>query len=108
DLTNVQHRESQSHTLDLFSDEGPEERSTPREEPKPGGVVDIRAREEKLRRDCAALAAQLSFILEGRGESVDPRRIHAEAMKRFAESQDRLSLNELEMKRKWLERCLAM
>ena len=111
DLTDVQHRDSQSHTLDLFSNNvnqrepdvdpggGP---------PRPDGVVDIRAREEKLRRDCAALAAQLSFILEGMGVLVDPRRIHAEAMKRFAKSQDRLSLNELEMKRKWLERCLAM
>ena len=71
-------------------------------------MVDIRAREEKLRRDCAALAAQLSFLLEGMGIIADPRMIHAEAMKRFAKSQDRLSLTELEQKRKWLERCLAM
>lgn len=108
DLTNVAHRESQSHTLDLFgAPVGPddEQRLPPA---AAGEVVDIRAKEEKLRRDCAALAAQLAFVLEGRGESIDPRRIHAEAMKRFAKSQDRLNLRELEQKRKWLERCLAM
>ncbi len=108
DLRDVQHRDSQTHTLDLF---GNEKGSHPEHD---GGadvvsrVVDVRASEEKLRRECASLASQLSFLLEGRGESIDPRKIHYEAMKRFAKTQDRLNLRELEKKKQWLQRCLAM
>ncbi len=107
DLADVQHVDSQTHVLELF----PEFANAPKkpvEDDDDDYVMDVGAMEEGLRRDCAALAAKLSFILEGRGEKIDPRSIHAEAMKRFAKTQERLSLHELRKKKAWLERCVAM
>lgn len=106
-LANVEHLDSQTHVLELFPEFANDKKSE-KESDSDDYVLDVGEMEEKLRRDCAALAAKLSFILEGRGERVDPRHIHAEAMKRFAKSQDRLSLPELRKKKAWLERCVAM
>ena len=109
DLRDVQQRDAQTHVLDLFG--------TPQHDPQTShddrrqvnsSVVDVGLKEEKLRRDCAALTSQLSFMLEGRGERVEPKMIHYEAMKRFAKNQGSLSLRELEKKKLWLERCLSM
>ena len=111
DLAAVQHADSQTHILELF----------PEYATQPGGassqdqhadlddyILDVGKVEEKLRSDCAALAAKLSFMLEARGERVEPRDIHAEAMRRFAKAQGRLNLDELRKKKAWLERCLTM
>ena len=108
DLRDVQHRDSQTHTLDLFGNPVSSVEEVTEEVALASRVIDVREQEEKLRRDCAALASQLSFLLEGRGESIDPRTIHYEAMKRFAKSQDRLNLGELQQKKVWLQRCLSM
>lgn len=107
-LANVEHLDSQTHVLELFPEFAGPEKKGKKEGDEEEYVLDVGEMEEKLRRDCAALAAKLSFILEARGERIDPRHIHAEAMRRFAKSQDRLSLPELRKKKAWLERCVAM
>ncbi|MCB0712203.1 MAG: DEAD/DEAH box helicase family protein [Ignavibacteriae bacterium] len=111
DLAAVQHADSQTHILELF----------PEYATRGGGsgggdqlsniddyILDVGKAEEKLRSDCAAMAAKLSFMLEARGEKVEPRDIHSEAMRRFAKSQGRLSIEELKKKKSWLERCITM
>ena len=105
-LTGVAHHDSQTHVLELFPGEGAAGGGEI-PELKRAEVLDVSAREEELRRDCAALANQLSFLLEGRGIPADPRRIHHEAMRKFAKAQGRLSLVELEKKKTWLTRCIA-
>ena len=110
DLTAVEHLDSQTHVLELFP-EFAREANTAAQSLSidyDDYVVDVGKAEEKLRSDCAALAAKLSFMLEARGERVEPRDIHAEAMRRFAKAQGRLSLDELQKKKGWLERCLTM
>ena len=69
-------------------------------------MIDVNKRERELRQECARLASELSFFLQGRGMSVDVREIHARAKLRLAKSQGDLSLGELEKKQQWLERCL--
>lgn len=110
DLADVQHVDSQTHVLELFPEfaKAPDKNSGPDDDDADDYVLDVGEMEDKLRRDCAALAAKLSFILESRGERVDPRAIHSEAMRRFAKTQERLSLHELRRKKAWLERCIAM
>ena len=70
-------------------------------------VVDVSRQEKELRQACAALATELSFVLQGDGRAVDVRAIHAEAKRRFAnKAQEQLSLQELARKRDWLEKCI--
>lgn len=102
DLTGVSHVDSQTHVLDLF----PGSSSAPAERPESVQVVDVTAEEERLRRDCAALASQLSFLLEGRGMQADVRTIHYTAMERFSKTQGDLSLAELRKKKEWLKLCI--
>ena len=100
DLRDVQQRDAQTHVLDLFGGAPEDGPGRQLEDPHVNStIVDVGFREEKLRRDCAALASQLSFMLEGRGEKVEPKMIHYEAMKRFSKSQGSLSLRELELKK---------
>ncbi|MDX1532403.1 MAG: helicase-related protein, partial [Rhodothermales bacterium] len=69
-------------------------------------VVDVRAEERKLRQECARLASELAFFLQGRGQDVDVRAIHARAKERLRAAQGDLSLHDLERKRRWMERCI--
>lgn len=108
ELANVEHVDSQTHVLELFPEFANAGAKGGSDVGTDDYALDVGEIEEKLRRDCAALAAKLAFILEARGERIDPRQIHAEAMRRFAKAQDRLSLPELRKKKAWLERCVAM
>lgn len=107
DLADVQHVDSQTHVLELFPEFAGPGKQAEHDPDDDEYVLDVGAMEEKLRRDCAALAAKLSFMLEARGEKVDPRQIHGEAMRKFARTQERMSLEELRNKKAWLERCVA-
>ena len=110
ELTSVQHRDIRTHSLELFPGYVRSSSTFHREIPVPEAetaqVVDVNKRERELRQECARLASELSFFLQGRGMSVDVREIHARAKLRLAKSQGDLSLNELEKKQQWLERCL--
>lgn len=103
ELKGVEHRKMRTHSLEQLARYG-----------RPGGiggdgppeddyVVDVNAREKELRKQCAALASELAFVLPG---DSDIRAIHAEAKRRFSKSQKNLSIQELVQKRDWLERCL--
>ena len=102
-LEDVEHSDLQTHVLELFPELAKGEQPELMDDDY---VIDMGAKEEKLRSDCAAMAARLSFILEARGETIEPKQIHWIAVKKFAKSQGELSLAELERKKQWLERCL--
>ena len=69
-------------------------------------VVDVNARERELRQECARLASELTFFLEGRGQEVSVRHVHGRARQRLGKGQGQLSVSDLDRKRVWLERCL--
>lgn len=69
-------------------------------------VMDVNAREQKLRKECAELASEVAYALQAEGQNVPIRRVHAKAKKRFSKAQDELSIGELIRKRRWLQRCL--
>lgn len=109
ELASVQHRDIRTHSLELMPGYVRSSRTFHREIPAPepeAQVVDVNERERELRKECARLASELSFFLQGRGLRVDVREIHARAKQRLAGAQGDLSLRELERKREWLERCL--
>jgi superfamily II DNA or RNA helicase len=106
-LREVEHRNIQTHALELFPE-------FVREEPKVStyvveqpGALDVSAREAQLRQECANLAATLSHVLRSAGRPTEISSIHAEAKKLFSKAQEELSLQELTRKRGWLERCIA-
>lgn len=106
-LREVDYRNIQTHSLELFPE-------FVREEPKPlaahieePGAVDVNAREQELRQECAFLAQQLAHVLRSAGRPTEVAFIHAEAKKLFSKAQEELSLNELARKRGWLERCIT-
>ena len=108
ELTSVQQRDSRTHSLERFyvRSSSTFHREIPAPEPEAVQVIDVNERERELRKECARLASELSFFLQGRGMNVDVREIHARAKLRLAKSQGSLSLGELEKKQQWLERCL--
>lgn len=109
ELTDVQHREMRTHTLDLFGVHGRDgrhpvpHRTTPEQ---PAAAVDVRRQEQDLRKECAALATELAFLLQSSSRPLEIRQIHAEAKRRFSKAQDELSIGELQRKRDWLQRCI--
>jgi superfamily II DNA or RNA helicase len=105
-LREVEHRTTQTHSLELFPEfvkEEPRQTLAHVEEP---GAVDVNAREQELRQECAFLAQQLAHVLRGAGRPTEIAFIHAEAKKLFSKAQEELSLTELTRKRGWLERCI--
>jgi len=70
-------------------------------------AVDVNRRERELRRECARLASELTFFLDGRGVAVTVKTIHGRARQRLGSTQGQLSVYDLERKRRWLEQCLA-
>ena len=109
ELTAVQHRDIRTHSLELMPGYVRSSRtfhqSIPAPEEAAPQVVDVNKRERELRKECARLAAELSFFLQGRGMTTDVRAIHARAKQRLGAQGD-LSLRDLERKEQWLERCL--
>lgn len=113
ELKHVEHQHIKSHSLELFPGSG--ERSAlylrelhaapPRREAATH-AVDVQAREKALRKACADLAAELHHVLTAAGRPVPIRDIHARAKQHLHRGQGDLSLDELEKKRRWLERCL--
>lgn len=103
ELKAVEHRKMRTHSLEHFPGYTRPAREQPPAQPQ---VVDVNQREKELRKECAALASELCFLLQGNGQAVDIRTIHAEAKKRFSKAQKNLSIPELTRKRDWLERCL--
>ena len=105
-LREVEHRNIQTHSLELFPEfvkEEPRSASAWVEEPD---AVDVSAREQELRQECAFLAQQLSHVLRGAGRPTEIAFIHAEAKKLFSKAQEELSLKELARKKGWLERSI--
>lgn len=110
ELTSVQHRDIRTHSLELFPgyvrSSKTFHREIPAPEPEAPQVIDVNKQERELRKECARLASELAFFLQGRGVGVEVREIHARAKLHLARSQGDLSLDGLEKKQQWLERCL--
>lgn len=102
-LKDVQHHAMKTHNLDLFS----QQRQMAVEAGGPDTYVfDVNQREKDLRKECAALATEVAFMLQSDGKGLEIRDVHRRAKERFNKGQDELSLGELVRKKEWLERCL--
>jgi superfamily II DNA or RNA helicase len=110
ELKRVQHRDIRTHSLELFPgyvrSSKTFHKEIPAPEPERPQMIDVNERERELRKECARLASELSFFLQGRGIEADVREIHARAKLRLSAAQGDLSLDGLEKKKQWLERCL--
>jgi superfamily II DNA or RNA helicase len=108
ELREVEHRDMQTHSLELF----PEYARplppviTPAGKGSDGYITDMSRQEHDLRQECAVLASKLSFILKSAGRNIEVSTIHAEAKRRFSKAQGDLSVSELGRKRDWLIRCI--
>ena len=105
EVKGVRHNAARTHRLDPVSSRD-FHRDVPAAEEPPVQVVDVRRRERALRKACAALASELAFALRARGLPVEERDVHARAKAYLGAPQGALSLQELERKRRWLERCV--
>jgi superfamily II DNA or RNA helicase len=74
--------------------------------------TNITERERELRQECSALAARLARAVgNGTGTGSDAAmigKIHGAAIRKFAKTQEQMSIAELTQKREWLEKCLAV
>jgi superfamily II DNA or RNA helicase len=107
-LTGVDEGDIETHRLELEGngrDSNLQVQRQPFEEPDPD-TLDLSAREEELRKECAELATQVAHALENRGMDVHIRDVHAKAKERFRTAQSDMSLQLLKRKKKWLQRCL--
>ena len=111
ELRDVEHRDMQRYTLELFPELAKPMPDQPAQPNAPAQqkdyILNVSQREHELRQECAALASRLSFILKSHGQIVEINFIHGEAKRRFAKAQEELSINELLKKKDWLERCIA-
>ncbi len=105
DLTHVEHHRMRSHALELTPGAAGAQLQV-REMVTRAPVIDVAAREKELRKACATLATELYHTLQATARPVDIRDIHARAKNVIGQAQAKLSLNELEQKKRWLERCL--
>jgi superfamily II DNA or RNA helicase len=110
ELKDVSTQRMRSHSLDLFPGYGAgastlmlRETSAPDQRPQ---VVDMNEVEKTLRKECAELAGELYHVLQAEGQAVEIRDIHGRAKRHLHKGQGDLSIQELERKKKWLERCL--
>ncbi|MEM1125068.1 MAG: DEAD/DEAH box helicase family protein [Bacteroidota bacterium] len=99
EVKEVQGHAIQSHRLELARGQAPGEGTL--HVRKRQAAVDVNAQEKVLRKLCAELATELSYVL-----GVSIRQVHAQAKRRLSKAQEQLSIQELTHKRDWLERCL--
>ena len=104
-LRGVEHRDIQTHSLELFPEFVKDEPMTTIVIDQPS-ALDVRQREQELRQECAHLAQQLAHVLRSAGRPTEVAYIHAEAKKLFTKAQEELSLKELTRKKGWLERSI--
>jgi hypothetical protein len=111
ELTDVQHREMETHSLELFPEYAkltPQKPVKPQDDPRnqQPHALDISRQEHDLRQECAALASRLAYILKSAGRATEISLIHAEAKRQLSKAQEELSIVELRRKRAWLMRCI--
>lgn len=106
-MTSVSENQFETHRVELEGSGDLRVRRQAFERPDPASL-DMKAQEEKLRKECAHLATDLAYALQDRGKNVSIRDVHAKAKKRFGKSQGSMSLQLLEKKKQWLERCHQM
>jgi superfamily II DNA or RNA helicase len=106
-MTSVSESQFETHRVELEGSEDLRVRREAFERPDPSNL-DMKAREEKLRKECATLATELAYALQDRRKDVSIRDVHASAKKRFGRAQAEMSLELLEKKKNWLERCFQM
>ena len=105
ELAHVEHHRSQRHALALETTAKGQQLAL-REMPTRPAALDVNAREKQLRKDCAELANELSKAIVASASAPSIRAIHARAKERIGASQAELSLPQLELKKRWLEKCL--
>ena len=102
ELADVEHQTQERHRLALMNTGAPNAMlRVERAEPQ---TMDVKAREEALRKDCASLAVELARV----AGNVPVREVHGRAIKVLGAAQKSLSIPELERKRQWLKRCLQI
>jgi superfamily II DNA or RNA helicase len=110
ELREVQGRDMQTHSLELFPEYArplpPQKHPLPSQVDGEDYIVDVTRREQELRQECAVLAQRLVHVLRSAGRPAEISTIHAEWKRRFSKAQEQLSLNELRKKQSWLERCI--
>ncbi len=107
-VTSVSESQFETHRLEM-DESGPNSSLRVRRQQFDGGTsLDVNAREDALRTECAELATQLAYALQNRGRDLHIRDIHARAKRRFGKAQSAMSLKLLTQKKRWLERCLRM
>jgi len=107
-LTGVNEGDIQTHRLEFDgpgADSGMQVRRHSFEAPDPE-ALDVSAREDELRQECADLATRLAYALQDRGMDVHIRDVHAKAKRRFQKAQSDMNLKLLKRKKQWLQRCL--
>ncbi len=106
-MTQVSERQVETHRLELEHTgrmrvrRGTYEHSSPE-------AMDMKAQEERLRKECAELATELAYTLQDRGQRIHIRDIHARAKQRFGKAQAGMSLRLLQQKKRWLKRCAQL
>jgi len=103
-MTSVSERQVETHRLELEHSGQMRVRRGAFQQDAPQ-AMDMKAQEEKLRKECAELATELAYTLQDRGQRVHIRDIHAQAKQRFGKAQAGMSLRLLQQKKRWLERC---
>jgi superfamily II DNA or RNA helicase len=109
-VTSVSESEFETHRLEMDGSGNQQSLRVRRQqfEGDDASALDISAREDELRSTCSELATQLAYALQNQGQNTHVRDVHARAKRRFGKKQSAMSLNLLEQKKRWLERCLQM
>ena len=106
-VTSVSENDFETHRLEMERSGELRVRRQAYQESDPSSL-DVKAQEDKLRKECTELATEVAYILQGRGQRVDIKDVHAAAKKRFGEGQAAMSLQRLRHKKRWLQRCKRM
>jgi superfamily II DNA or RNA helicase len=106
-VTSVSENEFETHRLEMERTGQLRVRRQAYQQSDPSSL-DVKAQEETLRKECTELATEVAYILQGRGQRVDIRDVHAAAKRRFGEGQAEMSLQRLRHKKRWLQRCKRM
>ena len=106
-VTSVSENDFETHRLEMERTGQLRVRRQAYQESDPSSL-DVKAQEDKLRKECTELATEVAYILQGRGQRVDIKDVHAAAKKRFGEGQAAMSLQRLRHKKRWLQRCKRM
>lgn len=106
-VTSVSENQFETHRLEMKHSGELRVRRQAFERPD-ASPLDVKAEEEKLRKECARLATELAYTLQDRGTHVSIKDVHARAKRRFGTAQSSMSLDLLRKKKQWLERCQRM